>query len=138
MRDLDAGREATLLADRSFKIGGVVFKVRPFVPVDLKVALDTVLFRIDPRPSAEELVKAADDFITAMLEPGQEEAWAAVRSKDAELPLAENDLDAIIRHIDEVTAGRPTGQPSDSGTSPSTIGTESKDASPSQEETSAV
>ena len=116
--------------DRSFKIGGKVFRFKPSLPARLRAEYEDVVF--DPASKSVVILAATDAYIVGCLEPGQDEAWHQVRADDAERPISADDLRDIIQHIEGVATGRPTEQPSDSTGQSASTGTESTDASPLQ------
>lgn len=131
MKDFDEARRERETLDRSFQIGGTQFERR------IAVAPERVLRWNKAGAGELELDEQGwldlyDETVLALLEPGQEEKWAAVRTPDLEHPLTGTDLTALIRWLFESMAGRPTG-PS-SGSSPGANGTEttSTDASSSK------
>ncbi len=69
----------------------------------------------------------------ALLEPGQAEKWAAVRSADLPNPLTGSDLTLLIRWLfEEMAGGRPTGPSSGSSPGPNGTATTSTDDSSSK------
>jgi hypothetical protein len=73
-------------------------------------------------------IAAIDTLIGVMLDPGQEERWAAVRSRPG---LELRNLREISEYIVEVVSARPTVSPSDSSSTDSASGTRSTESSPS-------
>lgn len=129
MYDLDLiGAENREQADRAFRIGGTDFTFRAYLHPSVAVDLDGSL------TDAEWLAKADEIITTKILENGQEDAWAKVRSADAERPISVYEISSIIQHAISVTSGRPTPPSSASSPTPSRRGTSSteKSASPAE------
>jgi hypothetical protein len=130
--------------DRTFLLGGHDFRFRAKIAANLIArfydAPEAITptcphcglpFTIgSPRPQQDALA-AADAMIVAFLEPGQEEAWAQVRSDDADDPLTLLEVIATGNYLLGALTARPTGQQSGSGDTPATAGTKSTDGSPS-------
>lgn len=112
-------------AERSFIIGGETFHHRIGVPPEV----------LQPWLEADEFssdwLTILDETIVAMLEPGEEDLWKKVRDPNAANPLTQIDLTALIRWLIEVTAGRPTGPPSNSSDGRPSTETRSTDGSSS-------
>ena len=126
--------------DRRFKIAGREFTFRPSIPADDMAAYEDGM--LAGGATSKELLQVMDGFIVSCLEPGQEETWREARraheNGHGEVAITAGDLDEVIRHMIEVTTGRPTGRRSDSGEKQSSTGTGSTDASPSTEPTPAA
>lgn len=115
-------REERLKGERSFKIGGETFTHRVAVAPEV---IHPWLEASDTADSEADWLKILDETVVAMLEPGQEDKWRKVRDPEAENPITQLDLSALMRWLIEVTTGRPTGQPSDSSSGSDGSGTSS-------------
>jgi hypothetical protein len=129
LKDFDVIRAERVNADRSFRLGGEEFKFRPSVAAGVRVAFED---EAAEATTSRAVLAAIDKYILNLLEPGQEEKWAAVRDDSAEFPVSFKDLEDVYQHIEAVLTGRPTERPSDSGGRPSQTGTGSRDGSSSQ------
>lgn len=140
MKDFDVVRAERVNPDRKFKIGGREFTFQPAIPADVMAAWEDGM--LAGGATSKELLQVMDTFIIACLEPGQEDAWWEARKAHqnghGEIAITAGDLDEVIKHVIEVTTGRPTGRRSDSGEKQSSTGTALTDASPSTEPTPAA
>lgn len=153
MKNFDTDRVKRQERDRSFVIGGKTFTHRASVAPEAildwsKMVGGEYLVKDDngvpildkddntiSTLSETESLEIYDKTVIAFLEPGQEEKWAEIRNPNAELPLSVDDLVDVVRHLFKETAGRPTGQPSDSTDgSEKPAGTTSTDSSRSTQE----
>jgi hypothetical protein len=131
VKDFDEARRERESYDRSFVIGGTQFTRR------IAVAPERVLNWNKAGAGELELDEQGwldlyDETVLALLEPGQEDKWAAVRSPDLEHPLTGTDLTNLIRWLFTEMAGRPTGRSSDSSPGPNGTATTSTDDSSSK------
>lgn len=129
MKDFDVIRAERVNADRSFRIGGITFTYKPSVSADLLADYFDATFSVEGTNA--DVVAKADALVLGWLEPGQEDAWRAVRSASAESPLSMRDIQEIITHMTEILAGRPTESASDSSSTSERTGTTSVEQSPS-------
>lgn len=116
--------------DRSFRLGGRDFVTR------VSVAPETILpwtrmIQGEIDPDEEGALAIYDETVIGFLEPGQDEAWKAVRDQNAEHPINLPDLRALVTWLFEEQTGRPTVPRSPSGSGPTASGTGSTDDSPS-------
>lgn len=135
MHDFDIIRRETTNPTRSFRIGGEEFTFRPTCSANtLANYFDAPTTRWDECPHCHEKLQigslrpaldqleAIDNLILEMLEPGQEEKWAAVRASKED-PITLRQLQDVANHLVEAITGRPTERPSDSSSTASDPGT---------------
>lgn len=127
MRNFDEDRDFLPEADRSFVLGGHTFKLRQSVMPEVFDGW----FEAHPEWSRQQVMAETDRMILSSLEPGQEDAWHAVREGRDAPPVNEGDLIMLLRWVWEQVAGRPTVRlgASENGSGPT--GTPSTDDSPS-------
>jgi hypothetical protein len=132
-RDFDTERRqrhaerVALLGDRKIVLGGKAFTYRSTVSY-------TILEDISDTSVLEgsELIRALEEAITHLLEPGQEDEFLAV-VRSTEDPWTFQDLNDLCAFLTEAQVGRPLAQPSpsqDGGESTTTTSTESSSSRP--------
>ena len=131
MKNFDEARAEREARDRSFQIGGETFSYRPAIAPEAILRWSQMTGGEMPDLTEVEAIEIFDETVVAFLEPGQDEKWARVRSKDAKHPINLADLRALVSWLFEEQTGRPTSQPSDSSGGPETepTGTNSTDES---------
>lgn len=130
MRNFDEeARKERLEADRSFIIGGQEFYYRASVAPEVLLDWNDIVTGKVDSSDTRVWVEMYDRTTLAMLAPGQEEKWAAVRSADVENPLNISDVREVFYFLLEKATGRPTGEPQGSSDGSSQNGTASKDES---------
>jgi hypothetical protein len=142
LHDFDS--ERTEQPGGTFRIGGHEFNYRAKVGADVLTRFFDApegishecphchqSFQIGSLRPTQDVLAAADALILRMLTPGQEEAWRAVRSDDAENPLTQREVVDVANWLIGAITARPTEQQSGSSSTPATAGTNSTDGSPS-------
>jgi hypothetical protein len=132
VKDFDAERHErhkareALMGERVIMLGGRPFKYQGTVSY-------TVLEDISDTSEREggDLIRALEDAITRLLEPGQEEAFLEV-VRSVEDPWTFQDLNDLCTWLTEAQVGRPLGQPSSSPPGDETTSTASTDSSSSK------
>lgn len=121
MKNFDEARLERAERDRTFVIGGQELVRRVGVrPDDILHWNQATGGEIVP--TEQEWIEIYDETVIALLEPGMEEKWAAVRSI-TDNPLTVHDLLELIGYLLSEETGRPTGQPSDSSAGRKSTGT---------------
>ncbi len=127
MKDFDAARKEREQRDRGFLIGGEKFVRRAGLRPE-EILLWNEATSGEKAPTEKQWIEVYDETILAMLEPGQDEKWEAVRA-NTESPLTVSDLLELIKWLLSEMTGRPTGPPSDSSAGRDSTGTTSMDDS---------
>jgi len=132
VKDFDIIRAERVNPDRSFRIGGEEFTFAAVVSASVAASYEDIV--TDPKRSSSEALEAMDDFVLSMIPPEQHPKWKAIRNRTGDDALSTDDIVEVLRHITEVTSGRPTVQSGDSSGQQSKPGTASKVASSTQGE----
>lgn len=117
MQDFDTARDERLKADRSFKIGGETFTHRAAVaPEEIMGWNDLTEGTAGADTPGSGWLKALDETVLVILEPGQEELWAKVRDPKLQpQPLSVGDLVKVMEWLIEKVVATPTSEPAASG-----------------------
>lgn len=110
MKDFDAQRKARAEADRTFQIGGEVFKMKVGVRPEALAEYE----KLDTETAAADTLKVIDDLILSFmdLENGDEARYRSLREREAD-PLTLRDLTDLVEWLLEEQTGRtPTRQSS--------------------------
>ncbi len=117
-------------ADRTFRIAGRKLRfIASITPDDLAAYEDG--FTVN-KSSAENL-KALDTFILSFLDEDSRATWKEARAVRGDDAIQLDDMLGIVKHVTEVTSGRPTELSGVSTGPVSGAGTISRDASSSTE-----
>lgn len=120
MKDFDEARTAARDAEeRSFKLGGETFTIRPAVRPETLVAAS----RVRQDSEIADDVAAFDEMLEGFLEPGDRDRYRELRLRETD-PVTFADLMAVAQWAVEVNTGRPTEQPSPSTPGLKPTGTE--------------
>lgn len=130
MKDFDAERIVRPDEERSFKVNGTVFNVRPTMAALTIADFEDAYF--SEVITGRESVELLQSFIQAALVTGQEKEWKKACDPKNEMPLSIGQLEMISNHIRVAVSGRPFMRQPDSGGSPETTGTTSTAGLPSQ------
>lgn len=106
--------------ERRFVLGGETFTVKPRVRPEVLIPWA----KVTTESSMEDDVANVDATLKGLLEPESLDRFEQLRARETD-PVAYLDLVAVLRWAVEVTAGRPTKQPSNSGSGDGKNGTDS-------------
>lgn len=133
MKDFDEARTARSTRDaeeRSFKLGGETFTIRPAVrPETLAAAA-----RVTTDSGVADDIEAFDELILGFLEDEGRARYETLRRREED-PVTFTDLMEVAAWMVEVNSGRPTVQPSPSSAGLPQTPTSLTVVSPSQAET---
>lgn len=135
MKDFDTERAARPTLDeeeRTFKLGGETFVIRPQVRPDVLTPVAGI--GTDGAPPGVVLA-ILDEFLTEILEGDGPERYMTLRARETDI-LTFQDLDDVSAWAMEVVTGRPTERSSPSTGSPGPTGTTSTEGSRLQAVTS--
>lgn len=114
MSAFEAERIARTDEERTFKVNGVTFKLKPAMHAKRLAEFQDRYFDVDTRGVAA--YDLAVGFVRDALEPGFVEEWDKAIDVDATLPLSMHQLDEILSFALGAVSGRPFEKPQDSGT----------------------
>ncbi len=95
MKDFDEARREREERDRSFKIGGEEF-IRRVAVAPERILRWNMAGAGELDLDEQGWLDLYDETVLALLEPGQAEKWAEVRSADLDNPLTGSDLTLLI------------------------------------------
>lgn len=114
MSGVEIERIARTEEERTFRVNGEVFKIKPAMHAHRLSAFQDKYYDIDVRGA--EAYDLAVNFVRDALEPGFEDVWDRVIALDAELVVTMHQLDMILSQTLAAVSGRPLEKQSDSGT----------------------
>ena len=120
--------------ERSFKVNGILFRVRPAMSTLKFAEFEDEHLRLMSTDdfNGVEIVKLRQQFVADQLENGQVDQWHQVLN-DPTNPVNLTQLEQITNFVIRVVTGRPFERPADSGGSSATTSTTSTGGSPSTE-----
>lgn len=133
MKDFDGARAERSARDeeeRTFKLGGETFTIRPAVRPETLIAAS----RVKTDSEIADDVAAFDEMLEGFLEPVDRDRYRELRLREDD-PVTFADLMDVAQWAVEVNTGRPTGQPSLSSPGLKPTGTELTAVPPLTEET---
>lgn len=133
MRDFDQERRIREETDRRIKIGGKEFTYKASVAPEVVLAWNSAATGETEGLTEARWLELFDETILAMLDPGQEAAWAEIRDRNSAHPINLADLRDVLQFLMEQATGRPTTPPSDSSPGGGRTAETSRDESSSPE-----
>jgi hypothetical protein len=119
VRDFDDERAQRAARDRSFRIHGELFYVKPGVRPEVLVPYEDM----STETSATDALSTIDALVLGFIShddpPGACDRWRAIRA-DEEDPLTMEDLTSLVEFLIETATGRPPTRASSSTASPET------------------